>query len=78
MPSRDPLLYAARWLRSRSNRALVLIIPYLAALGSILSFVFRSGGSGMPSRLEVGLLSISIVVAFFLAMDLLGSDHRVE
>ncbi|MFB6094962.1 MAG: hypothetical protein ABEJ71_00725 [Halodesulfurarchaeum sp.] len=78
MRSRDPLLYAVRWLRSRSNRALVLIIPYLAALASILSFVFRSGGSGMPSRLEIGLLSISIVVAFFLAMDLLGNDHRVE
>lgn len=63
------------WLRSWSDLSFLLVLAYLAALVSILSYTLLNGGQGTPSALEVGLIAISITAAFLLSMDMLGSGR---
>ncbi len=74
---RSPLTRTNDWIRSWSDASVLLLLAYLAGFASLLSYVFVSGGNGDPSRLEIGLLSVSILAAFLLSMDMLGSQ-RVE
>lgn len=73
----SPLTRTNDWLRSWTDASFLLMLAYLAAIASFFSYVFITGGSGDPSRLEIGLLSVSVLAAFLLSMDMLGSQ-RVE
>lgn len=73
----SPLTRTNDWIRSWSDASFLLLLAYLAGFASLLSYVFISGGSGDPSRVEIGLLSVSVLAAFLLSMDMLGSQ-RVE
>lgn len=65
-PGFDELVPA--WLRDDTVRLLlVLLAALLAAFASIASFVFVSAG-GDPTRTEVGLLVISVVLLWYVAL----------
>lgn len=57
------------WLRDDTVRLLLLLlVALLSAFGSIASFVF-GGGTGSPTRLELGLLVLSVFLIWFVSLQ---------
>lgn len=60
----------AATLFNRPNRQVaILVVAYLAAVGSLVSYAVVDQGTGRPSRAQFGVLLLSVVLIYYLTLQ---------
>lgn len=58
----------SRYVHDLDRRLVLVLVAYLSAVASVASYVVFNAGQGDPTRLQILLITVPVIIIYHLAM----------